>query len=322
MYANSAAAPRKDISTFLEEAVGVEKNFIGQTVLPIYSSDIEIGRYPKLKIGNGDLLRPNATRRGSTGTYNEVDRKWDWDTFQTEEFGLEERIDDVIAKRMENFFDVEVTVGKLVMRELMLDYEMAVAGVVMNANSYLSTNVITPTQDYTEANLATIDFPRDVQAVQEQMTYLGEAPNTAIMSLTVFNRIRRSKLMQLYLFGSLSSNGGARQIDEAMVANALGVDRIIVTKASYNMQGKGRTIQVGPIWGNSYIALVNIQSGDFHHGGLGRTIIWDADSPNGLFATETYRAEHRRGNMVRVRTNRTLKIINPNAGGLIQTNFA
>jgi hypothetical protein len=55
------------------------------------------------------------------------------------------------------------------------------------------------------------------------------------------------------------------------------------------------------------------------NGGCGRTIIWDADSEGGLFTTDQYRDEPRRGDKIRVRSNRVIKIVNPNSGRLIGT---
>lgn len=318
MYTNTNAAPRADISALLEEAVEIEKNFVGQRVLPVYTSETENGRYPKFQIANGGLLKREATRRNPTGTYNEVDRKFDWVPFTTEERGLEERIDDVIAKRFSKFFDAEIMTAKLVMRALMIDYEIEVASTVMNPGNFPTTAAQV---NLTEANLDTINLAYDITEAQARLESVGEVANTIIMSRSVFNRIRRSKLLQLFMFGSLSANGGNRLINEAMLAETFGVEQVIVTKISYDMAAKGQAAQLGPIWPNTYVFVGNIQGGDFSNGGIGRTMIWDADSPGGLFTTETYRAEHRRGNMVRVRSYRAEHIMNGNAGQLIQTNW-
>ena len=138
----------------------------------------------------------------------------------------------------------------------------------------------------------------------------------------MFNRIRRSKLLQLFLFGSLSANAGNRAITEQLLAETFGFDNIFVTKMSYDIAAKGKGPTMTAIWSPNSIWIGNVQGGDFNAGGTGRTIIWEADSPGGLFASETYRAEHRRGDMVRVRSNRSLKIINQNAGQLIGTQWA
>lgn len=325
MYTNTTAAPRADISAFLEEAVEVEKNFIGQKVMPIFETESEAGRYPKMKIRDGNLLKREATRRNPTGTYNEVDRKFDWEPFATEEFGLEERVDDVIAKRFMKWFDAEVLTAKLVMRALMIDYEIAVASKMLTpitTDAAEGFPVANGSVAYTEANLATFDVAFDIGAAQAEMGSLGEAPNAIILSLAAFNRIRRSKLLQIFLFGSLSANAGNRAVTEQLLADTFGFEYVFITKMSYDMAAKGTGPTLGPIWGNNYIWIGNIQAGDWANGGSGRTIIWEADSPGGLFTTESYRAEHRRGNMVRVRSQRGLKVINQNAGRLIGTQWA
>lgn len=325
MYTNAAAAPRTDISAFLEEAVEVEKLFVGQKIFPIYESDVESGRYPKFKIRDGGLLKRESTRRNQTGTYNEVDRKFDWETYVTEEKGLEERIDDVMSKRFEKFFDAEVLTAKLVMRSLMIDYEIAAAAKLQTTigtdpgEGFTSTN---STVAYTEANILTFDFALDISDAMARLEALGEVPNTIVMSRAVFNRVRRSKLFQQYLFGSLSANTGNRAVTEQVIGETFGLDNVFVTKMSYDMAAKGLGPTLGPIFGNAYVWLGNVQGGDFNAGGFGRTIIWDADSPGGLFTTESYRAEHRRGDMVRVRSNQSLKVINQNAGQLVATQYS
>jgi flagella basal body P-ring formation protein FlgA len=55
--------------------------------------------------------------------------------------------------------------------------------------------------------------------------------------------------------------------------------------------------------------------------GVGRTIVWTADAP-GMFVTETYRSEPRRGDMVRVRMHSAEKIVDATAGELLTTGWA
>jgi hypothetical protein len=301
------------------EAVDQEKHYVGQVVLPVYPSAVIVGRYPKFTKQSGELLKAQATKRGATGTYNEIDRKFEWDSYQTEEYGLEERVDDVVATQMEDFFDAEMITGKLLMNALMLDYEISVASAVMNTTTFPVVN--TANVSYTEALIGTMDVPADITAIIENLTMLGEEPNTMILSLPLFNRIRRSKLMQTYLYGNLNASQGGTAISEQSLGAAFGL-KVIVARKSYDNALKGKATSVTPIWPNSYIFIGKIAGGDFMNGGLGRTIIWDADSPGGLFTSESYRDETRRGNMLRVRSNRVLKIVNPTAGQLLTTNFA
>jgi len=324
MFNTTDSVPRADISTVLMEAVAQEKLYIGQLVYPTYPSGREVGRYPKFRIGAAELLKAGtgygSTKRNETGTYNELTRKFEWDSYQTEEFGLEERVDDVVARRMESFFDAEVVTSKLLMNSLMLDYEVEVATTLYNASTFTATN---STVAYTEANITTFDVPLDMNAAIERMTFLGEVPTSAIMSLSLWNRIRRSQKLQTYVYGYLNVNQGGSQITEQMFANVFGLQEILIAKKSYDTSLKNTTptTTVVPVWPNTYIALVKRAEGDFMNGGVGRTIVWDADSPGGLFTSESYRDEKRRGNMLRIRSNRVLKTVSPNCVQLITTQY-
>lgn len=331
MFNTSDAIPRADISTVLMEAMGQEGLFIGQSILPIYTSPTEVGRYPKFPKKESQLLRgasdptdaagtfSSSTRRNDTGTYNEVERKFTWDNYQTVEYGLEERVDDTVARRMANFFDAEVVTGKLLARMLMVDYELQVASTINNSTTFTATNSATA---WTAANIATMDVPRDINECVERLTAVGERPDTMVMSLTIFNLIRRSQKLQAYLYGYLNTTQGGSNVTAQMIAQCFGLKRVLVSEASVDVAAKGLTASLSPIWGNTYVSLMRTGEGDFMSGGVGRTIVWDSDSPGGLFTSESYRDETRRGTKIRVRSNRVLKILLPSAAQLITTQFS
>ena len=318
-YNTTESVPRQDISTLLMEAVHQEKHYVASMLLPIYGSEREVGRYPKFTIGKGELLKRESQKRGATGTYNESEEVFEWDSYQTQEYGHEKRIDDVVRKQMRDFFDAEMVTAKFCMNKLMLDYEVEAASALFNNSTFAWAN---GTAAYTEANLdTTMDVPADINATIEQLTLLGEEPNTLVMSLPVFNRIKRSKRLQTYLYGHLNTTQGGSNITSQIIADAFGIANVIVAKKSYDAGIKGKQ-SVGPVWANSHIWIGDVQGGDFMNGGAGRTIIWDADSEGGLFTSDQYRDEARRGDKIRVRSNRVIKIVNPNSGRLITTNWA
>lgn len=316
MYNTTDAVPRIDLSTVLMEAVHQDEQFIGQLVLPVNESEMEYGRYPKFRIASGGLLRKQSQKRNQSGTYNESNISFEWDNYQTEEYGHEERIDDVIKKRMKNFFDAEVITAKDCMRKVMLDYEVNVANTVLDPDTFRVGN---PAATYSDANLDTMDVPADINAAIEAMNNVGEQPNTLVLSLHLWNLIKRSRRLQTYLYGFLNTTQGGSNITTAAVAEAFNIGQIIIARKTVDLSLNGKAPNIQPVWGNSYLLLADIQGGDFKAGGIGRTMIWDADSEGGLFTTDTYRDEKRRGDIVRVRSNRVEKIINPNAGYLIGT---
>lgn len=317
-YNTTDSVPRQDISTLLMEAVHQEKHYIAPMLLPIYGSEREVGRYPKFTIGKGELLKRESQKRGATGTYNESEEVFEWDSYQTVEYGHEKRIDDVVRKQMRDFFDAEMVTAKFCSNKLMLDYEVEAANALLNPATFTAAAAGTA---YTEANLDTMDVPADINAVIEALTLVGEEPNTIVLSLPLFNRIKRSKKLQTYLYGHLNTSQGGSNITSQIIADAFGIANVIVAKKSHDNAIKGKT-NVVPVWSNNYIWIGDVQGGDFMNGGAGRTIIWDADSEGGLFTTDQYRDEARRGDKIRVRSNRVIKVVNPNSARLITTNWA
>lgn len=303
---------------FAEEAAGADNYFIASKIMPVLESPVKAGVYPKIRMQGGQLLKAESTRRGASGTYNEVDRKIETDTFDCVDRGLEERIDDVIARDLERFFDVEVLTTKLITRQVMLDYEIRVAAAIMNTGTFNTTAFTTA---LTEANVGTIDVVADIFAAKERLTRRGLVPNTMIMTDSVFNRLRRSLKLQTFLYGTIGAGTGYRLINAQDIGNALGIPNVFIAAATYDRADKGLTPILTPVWGNDTIFLGYVAGGDFSAMGVGRTIVWTADAP-GMFVTETYRSEPRRGDMVRVRMHTAEKIVDSTAGELLTTGWA
>jgi hypothetical protein len=318
MYNTTDSVPRQDISTLLMEAVHQQEHYIAQSLLPVYSSPREVGRYPKFRIAKGELLKAQSQLRNATGTYNESEESFEWDSYTTVEYGHEKRVDDKVRKEMKDFFDAEMITAKFCMNKVMLDYEVQAANAILDPSTFTTAN---SSVAYTESNLNTIDVPHDINAALEALSGLGETPNTLVLSLSLFNRIKRSKLMQTYLYGFLNTTQGGSNITTQVLGDAFGIPNVIVARKTYDTAIKGKT-NIQNVWNNNYMFLGDIQGGDFMTGGVGRTIIWEGDSEGGLFTTDQYRDEARRGDKIRVRSNRTIKVINPNAGYLIGTQWA
>lgn len=322
-YNTADSTPRPEISTLLVEATGQEQGFIGQEIFPLYPSETETGRYPIFAKKETELLNAgraptsstvfnSVTKRNETGTYNELDRKFTWGSFFTEEYGLQERVDDVVATRMSSYFDSEVWTGKLLANSLALDYELECAAALMNATTFASN--ITVSVDATWANTPSVvatccDIPAQVNTAIEAMTLRGERPDTLVLSLTNFNLWRRNAKLSTYVWGSLNQSAGGSQITEQTIANAFRLSRVLVAEKSFATNMKGRASSLANVYGDTYGALIKTGVGDFNAGGLGRTIIWNNDSPGGLWTSESYRDEARRGTMLRVRSNRTIKVL-------------
>lgn len=317
---SSGATIRADLNLKVEEAQMADDFFIGLKAMPPLGVDAKSGTYPKLQISAAELLTASDTVRSTDGSYGEVTRQWTTDTYDCVDRGLEERVDDAQAKDVARWFNLEATAAKLVLRQMMLAHEIRVAASLVNATTFgAGTNSAVA---YTEANIATISFVADVLAAIERVRNNGTNPDTIILSSAVYNRVRRGTLVQNFVGGSV---GKGSEVTSSTLAQAFadeGIRQVLVGKARYNSAKKGQTYSAAAVWGNTYawVGKANPAALDAKDGGAGFTFYWNAEG--GLFVTETYREEKRRGNIVRVRQNTTEKVVDATAGTLITTQYS
>lgn len=318
MYQNTAAIIRHDLNAFVEEAAKSDEHLFGNKILPTYSTNARAGIYPKIEIATGELLKKDSTLRAPTGTYNETTRKFKTSTYECLDRGLEERIDDVLVKDYDKFFDVEVLTSKLIMRTLKMDYESRVFGVLQGGGNASTLSV--DAQAYGSANewgdeteIGNWDFAKVVMDAVKSMTKLGETPNTLVLSSTQWNYIRRLSKLNTFLYGNLGSGVGYKLINDTDIGKAFGVKNVYITHSYYDANPRmSATTSLSAMWDNKSAWLGNVQGGEISGGGFGRTFVWSKDG--GLFNTETYRSEPRRGDMIRVRHHTSELVVNGNAG--------
>lgn len=305
MSLSSYTTIRSDIAQAVYEGRSNKANlFVGAEVMPIYVADVRSGEYLKINLGGSEALNDDATKIAAGSAYPRVSRKFTSDTYNTQEYGLEETLPDATQRDLARFLDVEVAVAEMLLSQIQIGHETRVASATFAANGLTA---ISASADYTEANLATFNVPSDVSEAKLELAKYGVLPNALVMSAKVFERIRRSTKIQNQFFGVVPSDQ-SRLLSEAEVAQACGVDRILVGRAPKNTAKKGQAYNGGFIWNDNYMALANVSGGEFAAGGFGRSILWGADSPV-PFVAETYRDEARRSNVLRVRQHVAEKVI-------------
>lgn len=323
MYNNSTAVYRPDIQAFLMQAEDVEESFIAQDIFPVFNVNKRTGQYPRIKIAEGSLMRKDESERNATGTYNELTRKHSWDNYKLTDRGLKVRIDDDKADEMSDFFDLEVTESKLLKRSLLYGHEARAAAALMDT-------AVFPYEDkkvaYTEATLATIDFPYDMMLAIQKLRQRGVMPNTIVLSDTLWNLIRRSTLLNNYIFGATNAVKRlikAKDVSDAFSEEAGSPITLKVAAASLDTSNRAKTTaSFSPIWGNGHIWVGKVKGGDLQAGGAGRALSWTKAVKSGLFETESWRDEDRRGDMIRMRSYSDIKILDETAGQLIVTSYA
>lgn len=322
MYPTSGATIRGDINSKVEQAVAVDKFFIGEEVMPSVGVDLKSGTYPKIAIKEGELMASADTVRSRGGSYGEISRAWGSDNYDCLDRGLEEPIDDTDVKDVRRFFNLETSTAKWVLRNVRLAHEQRVAAAVFNTGNFAATNSAVA---YTAANLATISFVEDVLAAIERVNDNGQEADTIVLSSKVYNRIRRATPVKDFVAGSLEKGSlvNASSLAAAFADN--GIKRVLIGRSRYNAAKKNATASITGVWSNTYVWVGAVNTGaarieDALSGGAGFTLVWNAEG--GLWVTETYRDEKRRSNMVRVRQNTAEKITDATAGTLITTQYS
>jgi hypothetical protein len=340
MYNNAAAEIRPDLQAVIEEASAADRYFISQRVLPVKFSKRRTGDYHKLTLGTTELLKTDlgdTTLRAPKTSYKEVDRTYTKDGFTCVDRGLKEVVDDSQAADIAPSFDSEQVAAKLTMRNMMLAQEARTASLFINASTF---GTASPAVNYTSANLATIDFPLDLDNAIARVQKRGELVNTVILARPLWSLIRRSTLLRKYLFGD---SGGSQMVTLDVLAKAFsdsGLIQFIVAESSYDTAKKGATsndASLSYIWPNTHFWVGRVASGVdraapvnpdgsagtimLPDGGVGLNIVWE-EQADGLYVTETYRDEDRRSDIIRVRQFGVEKVMNAQAATLVTTNYS
>ncbi|NDE15829.1 hypothetical protein EBZ80_12950 [bacterium] len=321
MYYNPNAVFRADLNQYVEEAPYRNKGLIGREVLPISGVENRTGHFPRFNRKDTGLFENRVTERAPSGSYGEVQRTWTDQSYTTKDVGIETPVDDTVQADMLRFFNLETMNSKLLGEEIVRYHEGLVAAEIMKEGTPASSTGFAKNDastEYTEANLATFDVPRDFTKVMEDMVMEGYKPNTMIMTLTTINLLKRSPKLQNYLYPAVSGNTFQRPITNDDIARAFGVERLLVAEAQKEVSKTRGVSTLGPIWSNQYIFFGDIKGGDFQAGGVGRTLTWNKEVPNGFFQTFTYRDERHKSNRIRVSSYFAPHIVDYYAGRLLK----
>jgi hypothetical protein len=309
---------RADINQALIEAPA-QIGMIGADIMPLLPVSAKSGVYLKVQTADADLLNADAAKRNAGSEYARAIRKFTSDTYDCQETGLEELLDDSFRSDASRFFAIEAETAKFLLRQVKLSHEKRVADLLWATTTPFTTADQTRSVAYEEQYLSTINAPADVAAAKLALNKLGYEANAVIMSANVYERVRRTTLLQNQFYGVVSNTGG-RLLDESQLAQAFGVDKVFVGRAAYNTANKNKSYSGSFIVPDTKIVVANVANGQFTAGGLGRTLVWSDDAPGG-FVSESYRDEARRSNVLRVRMNTAEKVIDANAAVRITTNY-
>lgn len=280
-----------------------QQGFIGSSVLPVFESGVSAGKFGKIPIE--ELLQTPDTRRAPGAGYARGRYTFTPDSFETEEHGAEEPVDDRESKIFGGYFNHEVVAASRARNFVMQSYEIRVAALLQNnatftnagsTAAWTTTNTATPIADVLGRQIAIYNatglWPNAVQMTHEQFLRLKQ----------VDEFIDKVKDTRPVLPGDIGISD---------VASAFEVPFVLVSGSTKNTANPGQTASLSSIWDRTKICIgvIATNPNDFRQPSVGRTFHYGEDGSVMGAAMESYRDETVRADIIRARMDTDEKLL-------------
>lgn len=301
----SLATLRPDLAMlFMEWNLEMSRRgFIAQEVLPVREVGEQRGTLPHIPLEQ--LLKTAESRRNSNGAYNRTHFTFGDKSYACEEHGIEVPIDDRNAKIYRNYFDAESVAAILAYLTVLTNAEKRAAALLFNTSTWTGSALATTTG--TSWNTLASAVPVDDVAAAKQKIWNGSGliADAGICSYNRFEKLRRVAQIKTDIASAgAGSPQTVRDVTPAMVARALGLERLIIAGGPKNNANEAKARSLASIWDDDYFMVAKLVSNPNQSEidpGLGITAHWaeDGSEIGGLF--ETYRDETIRADVARAR---------------------
>ena len=270
------------------------KGFVANKVAPVIEVPTASGNFAVVPIDQ--LLKERTTQRAPGGSYIRITGSFDPKTYTCVENGAEELLDDRERSMYKAYLDAELVATKRARQIVLNNYEKRIA-----ALAHAVTNTAAGAVAWTSPTTATPIT--DVRAAADAIwARVGIWPNAVIMTRRRFNFVRDCAQIIDRVKYSGFTDPQRGKVTEQVIAEALGVDMLIVAGSAKNTANEGQTAVVGSIWTDSECIVACVPtSSDFREPGWLRTFHYGEDGSDISTVVESYRDETVRADVIRVR---------------------
>ncbi len=294
---NTRATPRVDLGVAMEEypLAREAQGFVGLEILPILPQQKRAASIPV--ITRESILRARNTKRAARGGYSRDEYNTNEVSYECEENGHEQAIDDTERENHASDWDSDMLAAAMAQLVVLRAQERRIAAAIFNTTTWtgasLYTDVSTDWDDVSATIIANVEAAR-----QKIRALTGLLPDTMV--------INAAKTTNFSLNTQIKDTAKfTMPITPAVLAGYLPelfqIPRIIFAGAVKNTADEGQDLTSGDIWSGLYCWLgVTARTQSLQEAAVGRTILWDLDSPSNL-VFESYREEQTRSDIVRAR---------------------
>jgi hypothetical protein len=296
----TTAIVRNDLGTIAWEysLEASQRGFVGLRIFPTFETLKKSGEYPLITVES--FLKSQPTRRAPRAAYNRSDYTFKKQTFNCEEDGFEELLDD---SERTLFGDAQIEAETIAtLRAVDVVLRRQEQRIITKA---LDTGSIDNAAAAVLWSTAASATPRiDVLAAKENMRKnYGVKPNIMVISDASKNDLLLTAEITdaLKYTNPVELGGEAAQLK--ILASYFGVDEVIIADAQVDSAKKGQDKSLADVWTNTICGLYKVSSSrDLKEPSFGRSMLWTGDSPQNM-VTEQYRAETNRSDVFRARQN-------------------
>ncbi|MEM6260154.1 MAG: hypothetical protein AAGI37_17905 [Planctomycetota bacterium] len=296
---SSLASLRPDLAESLMEFdfASDQARYIGHLVFPVVPVQKQAGNFGKIPVEQ--LLKQASTARAPGSGYSRGNWTFEPGTYNCEEHGHEEVVDDREAEMYSDYFDAELVSAMRAQATVLRNYEQRVADAVFNTTTYTPTPVTNEWDDATNATPIE-DVESRVQAIYDAS---GLWADTLIISQKVFRNLRSvNQIINRITASGAGNPAKAEDVTTAMLSAVFNLPKILVGGGTKNTANEGQTFAAAEIWSGEYASVCKTSdSQDFKDPCIGRTFHWAQDGSTPTAIVETYRDESVRGDVVRSR---------------------
>lgn len=302
---------RPDLATGVLGFSGDVSKFMGLSLLKPVDVSVRNGSFGKVTYAEM-TESPLSVKRAPGSEYYRVDTSVTTDTFDCEEYGQEEVVDDSSALVVGQYFNAEMTAAKKAAYNLLYQQEVRIKTLIQSTGTFSSGYQYACYDEWDQASTATPI--KDILGAKMKL-YINSGASEGMGAELVLGMSHKNYVALCGtndVKGALGFNGPGLApnafAQSDLVAKILGVDKIVFSIAQASS---------ADLWDDEYSYLfLASDSPDMSIPRLGNVFRWASDCPENALV-ETYRDESIRSNIVRVRQHVDEKIVNVQCGILL-----
>jgi hypothetical protein len=324
----STAIKRWDLSISYQEfnLRANRKGFIGLQVLPAIGVQKQSAGFLVVKVES--VLTPiEDLRRNIDGTYKRDDFKWDQDSYNTDDHGAEEPLDDRTLAMYQEIRAEQIKSERAINRVIQA-YENEVAAAVFNSTTWTGSDLTTSVSIPWSTPATAVPITNIDAGCVKVKNNCGSKPNTLIVTDLGLRYMKRTAQIQDLL--KYSGRDDPKNLGLVSgLSELLNLPNILIADGMKNTSGRGQSPTFTRLWDPTMAMVCHVaetQDLEDPEPRIGNTIMWSeevasipgAGDMESALIIEEYREEKRRGGTFRARGDYQIKILHVKAGHLLQ----